>query len=239
MLGAAVPDRAAAVAERHVPSARGDEQLCDGGRRRARAVEDDTDVREPLADKLERIGESRQRDDGGAVLIVVEDGDIAACLEPALDFKAAGRGDILQIHTAEAACQQAHSVDDLVHVFTAHAQRNRVHAAEGLEQNALALHDGHARLGADVAETENGSTVGDDGDGIPAARELVALVHVLLDLQTGRGDAGGVGKTQRITGIDRRAGDDLQLAFPFIVLCKRCFRVIHGGSPFYHIIFSG
>ena len=40
-------------------------------------------------------------DDGGAVLVVVEDGNVALFLQLPLDFKAAGGGDVLQVDAAE------------------------------------------------------------------------------------------------------------------------------------------
>ena len=49
-------------------------------------------------------------DDGGAVLIVVENGDIAAFLQLLLDLKAAGRGNILQIDAAEASRRASDTV---------------------------------------------------------------------------------------------------------------------------------
>ena len=84
-----------------VPS--GQQQLRDGDGGGAGAVDDDLDVLQLLAHHLQRVGQAGQGDDGGAVLIVMEDGDVALFLQLALDLKAAGRGDILQVDAAEAA----------------------------------------------------------------------------------------------------------------------------------------
>ena len=65
------------------------------------------------------------------------------------------------------------------------ADRKRVDAAELLEQDGLALHHRQGRLRADVAETEHGAAVADDGDG------------VLLDRQ--RPDLGGSSAIARET----------------------------------------
>ena len=88
---AALVDRALAVAHRDVAEARGEQQLRDGDGRRARAGGHDLHVLFLLPDDLERIRESRERDNGGAVLVVVEDGNVALFLELALDLKAARR----------------------------------------------------------------------------------------------------------------------------------------------------
>ena len=67
-----------------------------------------------------------------------------------------------------------------------------VHIGKGLEQHALALHDGHTGLGADVTQTQNGAAVGDNGAQVVTAGQLITLVDILLDLQAGLGHAGGV-----------------------------------------------
>ena len=133
--------------------------LGDGHRRRACAADDHADGVLALADDLQRVGQARQGDDRGAVLIVMEDRDIALFLQLALDFEAAGRGDVLQVHAAEAAGDEVDGIDDLVHIVGLDAEREGVHIAEGLEQHALAFHDGHARLGADVTQTQHLSLI--------------------------------------------------------------------------------
>ena len=105
------------------------------------------------------------------MLVVMEHGDIAQLLEPAFDLKAPRRGDVLQIDAAEGAGNQVHRAHDLVHVLAAHADGEGIHVAEGLEQSALALHDGHAGFGADVAQAQHGGAVRDDGHQVVAAGE--------------------------------------------------------------------
>ena len=111
-----------------------------------------------LPDHLQRVRQAGQRDDGGAVLVVVEDGDVALFLELALDLKAAGRGDILEVDAAEASRRCCTTVcTNSSTSLRLDAQREGVHIAEGLEEHALALHDRHTGLGADVAEAEHGA----------------------------------------------------------------------------------
>ena len=166
-----------------------------------------SDVLHLLAHHLQGVGEAGQGDDGGAVLVVVEDGDVAPLLQLPLDLKAAGGGDVLQIHAAEGAGQQVHTVFTISSTsLAADAQGNGVHAAEGLEQDALALHDGHPGLRADVPQAQHGGAVGDHGHGVPPAGQLIALAEVLLDLQAGLGHAGGVGQGQRLLAVHRGPG---------------------------------
>ena len=85
------------------------------------------------------------------MLVVVEDGYVALLLQLPLDLETPGGGDVLQIDAAEAAAHQVDGVDELIHVVGLHAQGEGVHPAEGLEQHAFALHDGHPGLRADVS----------------------------------------------------------------------------------------
>ena len=171
-----------------------------------------------LADKLERIEKTGQRDHGCAVLVIVEHRNIAALFELLFNLKASGCGDILQVHAAERACQHCDSIDNIVNIFAAHAKRDCVHAAECLEEHALALHDRHTGFRTDIAEAENRRAVGHDSHCVPAAGQFIALVDVLLDLQAGLGNAGRVRQRQRFLIVHRRAGGHFELALPLIVL---------------------
>ena len=99
----------------------------------------------------------------------MEDGDIAFLLEAALDFKAAGSGDILQVDSAEGTGQQLDGVDNIVYAFAAHAQGEGVHIGKRLKQGALALHHRHTGFGADVAQAQHGGAVCDDGHQVASA----------------------------------------------------------------------
>ena len=166
-------DDALAVAEQHVADADGEQQARDGDPGGSRTVHDDADVGHLFIHELQRIDERRERDDRRSVLVVVENRDVESSLQRALYFKAARRGYILEVDAAETAGEERNGLHNLVHVMRAHAERDRVHAAEFLEEDALPLHDGHSSLRPDIAEAEHSRPVGDDGDGVPTARELV------------------------------------------------------------------
>ena len=145
------------------------------------------------------------------MLVIVEDGDVANLLQAAFHLEAPGGGDILQIDAAEALGDEGDGLHHLVHVLGVHADGEGIHPGELLEEDALALHDGHARQGTDVAQTQDGGAVGDDGHHVLAAGQGEGLGRVLLDLQAGGGHAGGVGQRQVLLGLDGAAGDHLQL----------------------------
>ena len=126
------------------------------------------------------------------MLIVVENRNIALLLQLALDFKAARRRNVLEVYTAEGTGEQINRVDNLIHVLGLHTEREGIDIAERLEEHALALHDRHTCLRADVAESENCGAVRHNRAQIPAARELVGLVHILLNLKARLGNTRGV-----------------------------------------------
>ena len=128
------------------------------------------------------------------MLVIVENGDVTHLLQAALNFKAPGSGDILQVDAAERAGDVIHGLDKLIHVLGLDTKRERIHIGKALEEHALALHDGHAGLGADVTQSQHGGAIGDDGHQVMATGQLIALLGVLLDLQAGLGHAGGVGQ---------------------------------------------
>ena len=170
-----------------------------------------------LAHHLQSVGQSGQDHHSGAVLVVVEDGDGAALLQLPLDLKAAGRSDVLQVDAAEAALEQGHGVDDLVHVLAVNAQGNGVHAAEGFEQDTLPFHDRHPGHRADVAQAQHRGAVGDHSHGVAAAGEGVALGRVGLDLQAGLGNPGGVGQGECFLVVDLHLRHGFQLSVPLFM----------------------
>ena len=124
----------------------------------------------PLAGKFERVRHRRRDDDRGAVLVVVEDRDAHAGLQPLLDLEAFRRLDVLEVDAAEGWLQRCHDVDEAGDVLLRDLDVEDVDAGEFLEQDRLALHH---RLGgerADIAEAEHGGAVGDDRDEVLARR---------------------------------------------------------------------
>ena len=111
-------------------------------------------------------------DDRGAVLVVVEHRDVELVAQAPLDLEAARGRDVLEVDPAEGRCDRRAERDDLVDVRRREAERERVDAAELLEQHRLALHHGHRGLRADVAEPEHRGAVGDDGDRVLLDRQV-------------------------------------------------------------------
>ena len=170
------------------------------------------DLVELLADDAQGVDQGGQGDDRGAVLVVVEDGDVEFIAEAVLDFEAARCGDVLKV---DAAVDRGHGLgdhDDFLGVLGVQADRPGVDIGELLEQCGLAFHDGQGRGGADVAQAQDGRTVGEHGDGVALDGQVAGRCRVLGDGQADAGDAGGVGAGKIVAVAQGYFGDDFKLA---------------------------
>ena len=161
------------------------------------------------------------------MLVIVENGDITALFQPSLNFKAAGRRDILQIHAAKAAGKQGHRIDDVLHLFAADAQRDGVHVAKGLEEDALALHHRHTGLRSNISKPQHSGAVCHYCHSVPPAGQIIAFIDILLDLQTRLGYARRVGKRQGLLIIYGGSGGHFQFAAPLAMQPQGFFCIIH------------
>ena len=124
-LGVALVQSAELVAQGDVLETGLEQQLGDGDGGGTGPGEHHLHVLLLLAHHLQGVGEAGQGDDGGAVLVVVEDGDVALLLQLALDLKAPGGGDVLQVDAAEGTGDVVDGLDKLVHVLGLDAQGGR------------------------------------------------------------------------------------------------------------------
>src|SRR5262249_2396023 len=147
-VGAGGVDDAVDVGDHRVPHPGRDQQLQDRGAGGARAGHDDPYVADPLADDAQGVGQGGPDDDGGAVLVVVEDGDVQGLAQAGFDLEAAGGGDVFQVDAREARGDGLDDLDDGVGVLGVQADRPGVDAGEALEEGGLALHHGQGGLGA-------------------------------------------------------------------------------------------
>ena len=192
-LGAALIDHARQISDINILArhAELDQQAQAGQCGRAGARGHQFDLFRVFAHHLHGVEQRRADDDGGAVLVVVEDRDLHALTQTALHIKAIWRLDVFQVDTAKGGFQRGNDVDELVEVvFLVDFDVKDIDAGELLEQHALALHH---RLGCqrpDVAQAQHGSAVGDHRHQVAAAGVFEGIVGVFDDLFAGRGDAG-------------------------------------------------
>ena len=180
------------------------------------------------AGQMQRIDQPRRRDDGGAVLVVVEDRDIEQLAQALLDHETFGGPDVLQVDAAPALAEKLDGVDELVRVLGRHLEIDGVDIGEALEQNHLALHH---RLGGErpaIAQPQDGGAIGDDGDEIALGGVVIGEALVLRDGQHRDGDAGRIGERKIALGRHRLGGDDLELAGPTLAVKQQRFLVGKG-----------
>src|SRR5207302_6107897 len=153
--------------------------------------------------QLRRVAQSREYDDGGAVLVVVEDGNVQARLQPVLDLEAPGCADVLEVDAAERRRDAHDALDDVVDVLGVKRNRYGVDTPEVLEEKGLALHDRQRRRRSDVAETENGGAVGHDGDGVALPGVVVHQVRLVGNREAHFGNAGRVSEGKVVAVAQR------------------------------------
>jgi hypothetical protein len=188
------------------------QQFGDRDARRAGTSHRHLEIRQFLPDQAQRVVQGREDDDRGAVLVVMEDRDVELLLQPLLDLEALGCRDVLEVDAAVARGDRLDDTDDLVRIGRVQAHRPRVDAGEPLEQQGLALHHRHRRLGADVAQSEHRRPVGHDRDGVALDGQTPSVLGVVRDGPTHARDAGGVRHRQIVAGLQRHRRADLHLA---------------------------
>src|SRR5574337_1092595 len=147
------------------------QQVQAGERGRTGTAGHQLDLADRLADDLQRVQHRRADDDRGAVLVVVEHGNLQPFAQPALDEEAFRRLDVLEVDAAEGRLQRGDDLDQLVGVGLVDLDIEDVDAGELLEQHRLAFHHRLGRERADVAEAEHRGAVGDHRDEVGARRQ--------------------------------------------------------------------
>ena len=215
-LGAALVDHALGVGHDAVlgPRPHRLDQLEAGDPRRARAVEHDLAVLDPLARDFQRVDQPRRTDHRGAVLVVMEDGDVHQLLEAAFDDEALGRLDVLEVDAAEGGAHQPHGLDDLFGVFGVEFDVDGVDVGEALEEHRLALHHRLRGERAEVAEPEDRRAVRDDGHQVALGGVVIGGLGAGRDRLDRDGDAGGIGQRQVALGRHGRRGHHVELSRP-------------------------
>src|SRR5665647_2539057 len=163
-----------------------EDQAADGDVGGPGADEGDLHVGDVAADHLERVDQAGERDARRALLVVVPHGDLALLAQGVKDAEALGLADVLEVHAAETRLHELDELDELVGVLGVDHEREAVHAAEVLVEEALALHHRQAGLGADVAHAQHARAVADHGHGVALVGVLVDLLGVVLDIEARR-----------------------------------------------------
>ena len=117
------------------------------------------------------------------MLVVVHHGDRELSLQTALDLKALRRLDILEVDGAEGGGDSLDRSDERLGLGSIDLDIEGVYTRINLEEQRLTLHDGLAGVGTDIAQSEDGSPVGDDTDEVTFRRIAIGSAGVFGDSQ--------------------------------------------------------
>ena len=191
-----------------------DIQLRTGYGRSAGAVDHDAHVLNALACHFKGIEQTGRRDDGRAVLVVMHHGDVKFFLQPAFYLETLRSLDVFQIDAAKRGRNGFHGLNKLVGVFLVDLDVEHVDACINLKQQPFAFHHGLAAHGTDIAQSEHGRAVGNDGHQIALVGIIVCLVRIFFYLEARLGHAGRIGQRQVGLRTVRLCGNHLYLTRP-------------------------
>src|SRR5207237_326822 len=145
--GAPVVHDARAVAQEDVlpRNAEPDVVLRRGDCRGAGAGEHDLQFRDVFADHLERVEQCSAGDDGGAMLVVMKDGNPQRLPERFFYIEAVWSADVLEVDAADRRLEQLAELDDVIRILRPDLEVEHIQISKLLEEIPLALHDGLAR----------------------------------------------------------------------------------------------
>jgi len=209
---AAFMDDAIDVGDDHVPGAGRAQQAQDRGAGCACTGEHDAGGRDVLLDHAQGVAQRGDHHDRGAVLVVVEHGDVELGAQAVLDLEAARRGDVLEVDTGEDGCDRLDMGDDVVHRMGVQADRERVDVREALEEGGLALHHRHRGERPEIAQTQDRGAIGDHGDGVALDGQAAGVLRILRDRLDHPRHAGGVDHGEVVAVADRQLRLDGELA---------------------------
>ncbi len=165
-----------------------------------------------LAYYFQGIDQPRTGDYGGPVLVIVENRDLHGLFEGFFYIEAFGGFYILEIDPAEGRLEELAGADDLVGVPAGHFQIEDVYVGEPFEKNSFSFHDGFSGRGADIAQPQNGGSVGNDRYQVSLGGVFVDIFRMGLYFKAGVGYPGGVGQAQVFLRKAGFCGDNFYLA---------------------------
>ena len=147
----ALADNTLAVAHCNVLNAHIHKVLRNRDTCRACAVHNYLYILNLLADNLKRVKQSCGNNNSSAVLVVVENRNIANFLKSLFNLKAPRSGNVLEVNSAERAANHINCVYNLVNALASYANREGVNITERLKQRAFTLHNRHTCLRTDIS----------------------------------------------------------------------------------------
>ncbi len=153
----------------------------------------------------------------------MEDRDLHAVAQFALNLETLWRLDVFQVDTAERRLQRGDDVAQLFRIVFVDFDIEDIDAGKFLEQHALAFHHRLRCQRADIAKAENGGAVGDNRNQVAACRVAECIGRVGHDFFASGSNAGRI--SQRQIALVRQQFGRGYAYFPGgwkLVILKRC-----------------
>ena len=196
----------------------------------AGAVADQFGILDRAPGEFERVDQAGRGDDGGAVLIVMEDRNVEQFAQLLLDDEAFRRLDIFEIDAAPSLAEKFHAIDELVRIFGRNFEIDGIDIGEALEQHRFAFHYWLRRQRAAIAEAEDSGAIGDHRDEIAFGGIVVGFGLVLGDGEHRHRDTRRISEREVALRRHRFGGDDFELARPALAVKQQGF-LIGKGRP--------
>ena len=204
---------------------------------RTRAIADELRCLDVASRQLHGVEHAGCCDDGGAVLVVMEDRNVHEFAQAILDDETLRGLDVFEIDAAERGAEITHRRDEGVRVLGVDFEVDRIDVGEALEQHRLAFHHGFRGQRTEVAEPEDCSAVRNDRHHVALGRVVVRPARILVDGFDRHGDARRIGEREVALRRHGLRGDDLELAGPALGMELERFligdRAALGSAAFY------
>ncbi len=188
----------------------------------------DAHRRQVFALQLGGVAHGGSGDDGGAVLIVVEDRDLHARFERLFDREALGSLDVLEVDASKGGLERGDHIDEALRIAGVDLDVEHVDVRVLLEEDRLALHHRLGGQGTDVAQAEHRAPVGDHAHEVPAGGVEADGGRIAGDLAARSRHAGRVGQAELALGRHRLRRHHLDLSWPaFAMILERVFFQSH------------
>ena len=118
------------------------------------------------------------------MLVIVHHRDVELFLQSAFDFKTLGSLDVFQVDTTESRGDGLHGFDEFFWILFVHFDVENIDSTVYFEQKTFSFHHRFTGHSADVAQSQYGSTVRDDGHQVSLGSIFVSVLWILLDFKT-------------------------------------------------------
>ena len=115
---------------------------------------------------MQRVNNARGGDDGGAVLIIMENWNIHAFAQLLLDDKTFRCFDVFKIDAAKCGRQHRNRLDKFFRIRGVKFEINTIDIGKFFEQHGLTFHHWFGRRGANITKTQHRGAIGNDRNNI-------------------------------------------------------------------------